>query len=433
MHRREVLRLATAAGACFGATAIPRWASAQNLTLDDDSDEFLSEFEAFADQPVQTVGPVTFVADDKSEITDIAVSVSTKVPQLSPELVAGIAALDYWSIAGNARPQTAWPNSTRAADYSHLAAFPPGNATFSLTAKLLRELALRNSFELETERPVIVFGLRGCAIVDGSASRTWGLSHDLIAIEPSHVTSNCVVGVWRTGDDHLAVFRASTVPAVKEIYRGLATGGYGTSILPTGLYRYSAGTHLVKKERSIQRGALQISGEYLVLRTAKELAYDPFEDTSFWTRGAAHNIHAGGRVDRFSCAGCQVVPGGYEDGRLKAKGEWLKFQMAAGLVNDEGFANAADTYPSFLYMLLTGRECAIASENSSAFKNGYLRLRPGSSGADVIELQKNLISRYSAKVKGLTAQGTFDMLTGFGVLIDHQSRFGEYTTPVVVV
>lgn len=60
---------------------------------------------------------------------------------------------------------------------------------------------------------------------------------------------------------------------------------------------------------------------------------------------------------------------------------------AAGLVDADGNAIASEEKPSLLYMLLAGHEAALAFHGGAAFDNGYCRLRPGSSGPEVIRLQ----------------------------------------------
>jgi hypothetical protein len=403
---------------------------------DDDAalDEIQAHLEALGNSGVDTVGPVKFVAPDRSEITHEAVSSSRSVPQLSAELIATIKQRKYWEVPENERPISAWPTTSRSPDYAHLDVFQLPNANFTLTADLLRLLAGRNAFALDTSRPVVIFGLRGCRIADGQSEHDWAAAHELEVISPSHVDSNCVLGVWRLSDNQLAVFRASTIPAVKYMYMDLATGGYGTSLLPTGLYRYAAGTHMANKPGSIQRGALRIAGDYVVLRTANTLEYDAHAETTFWTRGAYHNIHAGGGASKFSCAGCQVMPGGYElEGRTKSTGTWRKFQLASGLLDAAGNYLAADDTPSFLYMLLTGREAALGYIGGGAFDNGYFRLRPGSTGPDVKDIQERLIAAYPGRVAALEADGSFGMLTSLAALLESKMQSGNHTSPIVAL
>jgi hypothetical protein len=432
MDRRRFVGRAIAAAIAWpilseaAAAQAPDWSA---LDYDAVLDEVLSEIEATANQQLEMIGGAEFVSDYRSVLDLKKMKADFPVPPLDAKRIAEIRARRYSAVPVADRPLHSWPAADRAPDYAHLAVLPLKAPAFTLSAGVLRLLAQRNSFGLtKTSRPVIVFGLRGCRIADGAPSHPWAKEHALEAASPSHLSSSCVLGLWRTADDHIAVYRASTVPAVAHMYMSLGERGVGASLLPTGLYNYSVGTHLASKPKSIQRGALRIASGYVVLRTAKDLSYDPYADTTAWTRGEAHNIHAGGAADVFSCAGCQVVPGGYSgEGRSVATGQWSTFQTAAGLVD------ANDSKPSFLYMLLTGQEAALAFHGGAAFENGYYRLRPGSSGGDVADLQKRLIKDHPGAVPGLSANGSFDLRTSFAALIDRENQTEEYTSPVVAI
>jgi hypothetical protein len=438
MNRRRFFGRAIAAGIAW--PTLVDTANAQDLdwsAVDYDAvlDEVLSEMEAVTNEKLEMIGGADFVADYRSVLDLKKMKADFPAPPLDPGRIAEIRSRKYSAIPVADRPSHSWPAADRAPDYSHLGVLPLKSPAFMLSAGVLRLLAERNGFDLaKTSRPVIVFGLRGCRIADNEPFHPWAEEHALEAGSPGHLRSSCVLGLWRTADDYITVYRASTVPAVAHMYMSLAERGVGTSLLPTGLYDYSAGTHLADKPKSIQRGALCIASGYVVMRTAKDLSYDPYADTTAWTRGEAHNIHAGGTADLFSCAGCQVVPGGYSgEGRQTATGPWSTFQTAAGLVGADGTFVANDTKPSFLYMLLTGQDAALAFHGGSAFNNGYYRLRPGSSGPDVADLQKRLIENNPGAVPGLSASGSFDLRTTFAVLIDHEKQTGEYTTPVVSI
>lgn len=428
MNRRNLMK----SGAALGAgLMLPQrsFAQAPQVTIDPDFDEFLSEYEAIAGRRLLTVASMSFVSEDKSTIDHKAVSETDAVPALSAEELKEILLRQYWNL--QAPPTVSWPSADRAADYGHLSLYTAPSAKFALTSDVLRMLADRNAFSLKTSRPVIIFGLRGCEIADGAPSHPWAKSHDLVAASPDHVNSRCVLGIWRVQNSMLSVYQASTVPAVKLMYTALGKRGLGTSLLPTGLYAYAAGSHNITKPASLQRGALRISDSYIVLRATNELQYNPYLETTFWSGGDSHNIHAGGPAVRFSCAGCQVVPGTYTGtDRRTPTGEWAGFQKAAGLVDSTGEFIAADEGPTFLYMLLTGKEAALAAQGSPAFANGYYRLRKGSSGPKVEALQKKLLSEFSGKVAGLKASGSFDALTSLAVLLSAKKTTGEYASPI---
>lgn len=439
MRRREFLQAGVAGVAALTVHAPASQAQTPPGTDDVDYDsifdEVSSEVEALGDQKLETVGGAEFTADFRSVLDQKKMKADFPTPPLTEEVRARLRGRKYWGLPTTEQPIPSWPAIDRAPDSAHLSVLPLTKPQFTLSGGVLRLLAERNAFDLSrTPRPVIAFGLRGCRLSSGTAGAAWAKEQNLEIIEPDHISSKCILGLWRRSDDAIAVFQASTVPAVAHMYMSLAEQGAGTSLLPTGLYPYRVGTHLSGKPKSIQRGALRISERYVVLRTARDLEFDPHADTTAWTRGDAHNIHAGGRASMFSCAGCQVLPGGYSGAERKTStGDWATFQAMAGLVDAAGDFARDEASPSFLYMLLTGYEAAVASSGGSAFDNGYYRLRPGSRGPDVLQLQKDLLKRYPDAVGGLSASGIFDMFTSFAVLIDRQKQTGQYTSPVVAI
>ncbi len=424
MKRRAFLSSALA------ATLLAR-ANAQVPDPDDsDTEELLSEIEALGLTERTTIGAVSFDSDTKAVIRQEGVRSEGYLPRLTSADIAAIRANDYWKKSD--RPAPSWPKDERAPDYAHLEPLGRPEPAFTLTADVLKTLADRNAFSLAA-RPVTLFGLRGCRILDVLPGETWSPSVRLEAIRPDHVSSRCVIGLWRRSDDHLRVFRASTVPAVRHVYSALATGGYGASLLPTGLYVYRTGDHLGAYPNRIQRGALRIQSDYAVLRTVRNLTFDPYEETTFWSNGAAHNIHAGGAAERFSCAGCQVIPGGYGGAdRMISQGDWARFQRDAGLRRADGSFAPEGSLPAFDYMLLTGEEAALAAAAQPAFLNGYRRLRPGSSGSAVTRLQKRLITRHGSRISGLRDDGRFGLMTSMGVLLESKRTTREYASPIVI-
>ena len=232
----------------------------------------------------------------------------------------------------------------------------------------------------------------------------------------------------RKSDGMISLFRGSTVPAVASIYKALAADGWGPGLLPTGLYAYRAGS--VSGGVSAQRGALLIAGRYCVLRTTDDLVFDAFSAGDVWSAGYSNHIHCGGDVSRPDSAGGQAIPGGYRGvSAWTATGLWAEFRRAAGLVDEDGMPIAADETPSFQYMLLTGREAALAYQGGAVFNGAYLRLRPGSSGEDVRALQQRLFSDYTG-IAGARVDGDFGMLTAFALLLYKKDSEGEFTSPI---
>lgn len=447
MQRRRFLKLAGAAGLAAGSA--PGWPLAalaeETAAADEDGafdlDVMLSEIETLGEGMLETVVPATVVSvaeQDaqgnpvvRSVMTPDAMSAVFPNPPVTPELLALLKAQKYWHLPEAERETPVWPAVTSAPDYLHLAPYAAPEGGFVLDGELLSLLAERNGFALETGAPVIVFGLRGCRLPEGVSATGWVDEQALSVAAPTHLKLDCVMGLWRPADGKVAVFRAGTVPAVHYMFMGLAVGGTGTSLLPTGLYDYKRGDHWRSKPKSIQRGALIMQSDYPVLRTAASLSYNPFLPTTAWTRGGAHNIHAAGPYDAYWSAGCQVVEGDYvKPERMRTTGAWRDFRLMAGTVDADGQPPAGGQ-TAFQYMLLTGQEAALAWEGASGFAETYRPLRFGATGERVAALQARLMEDHGGAVAGLRESGVFDMATSFAALIDSKVSQGDFASPVV--
>lgn len=357
-------------------------------------------------------------------------------PPLDNSLRALIESQRYWSIDEAIRPAPAWPEFLRAPDYGHLETFSIAAVDeFELTAETLTFLAERNAFQFSDRRPVRIFGLRGCAIPGSRETTPFASAHVLRVRNPSHLSCECVMGLWRPADGMIAVFRASTAPSASNVFKALPAAGYGASLLPTGKYRYRSGTHKASDPKKAQTGALLMDQEYVVLRTTEDLSFDPFQTGDVWTRGAAHNIHSTGRFrdgpEIFDSAGCQVIRGYYDiNDRTRCDGPWASFRRDAGLVGPSGvpIAEEAMGSGSYEYMLLTGLEAALAASREPGFTEGYHRLRPGSAGPAVLDYKQKLSALFP-DIK-LAAVDRFDSATSFATLILHKDRLGEFSSVV---
>lgn len=353
----------------------------------------------------------------------------TWVPALDPELRRTLSmGVRYWRLDESKRPSPRVLPANKHPDTWHLRDFDtPPDGGFTVDAALLHALAVANAFSLP-KADITLFGLRGAMLPEGVTATSWASEHDLAIAETDHVERRCVMGVWRTTDDKMRLFSASTVPQIANMYAVLDTKGWGASLLPTGLYSYLSGTHNRGTERP-QRGAARIQGKYVVLRATqatgplggdKSIAYDPYEVYNAWTFGSAHNIHSAGSGNywpRFDSSGCQVVRGGYVADRSKGTGDWLSFQQSAGLADAQTGAPAADRR-RYSYMLLTGRDAWLRYHGDKAFIRAYTRLRPGSRGERVLAL-RTALAKQQKKVLGLDTPApgpTFDAITSFLVL-----------------
>lgn len=430
MRRRDFTLALGAAGAALLA---PGAAWAQDDDVEGDvTPSMLDEIQLIQGQRIDAVGPSNAPATERAVLRIHGTDAGHAIPPLTDDLRTLLAEENYWALAQAQQPQPTWMGA-HAPDYRHLEGFSLSSAQFELDAGVLNRLAAANAFVLNELRPVLVFGLRGCKMLSGANYAPWAATHRLEAADPSHLDCGCVLGLLRKSDGMIALYRATTVPAVAAMYKALPINGGGTSMLPTGFYEYSVGTVRADNPRSIQRGALRISGSYCVLRTADDVVFDPYSPSDAWTRGALHQIHAGGaNLGRPGSNGCQVIPGGYTgEGRRMAHGVWADFRRDAGLTGEDGLAIADDTSPTFQYMLLTGREAALAYQGGNAFQNGYRRLRHGSTGNAVRNRQRQLFRDHP--IEGAQADGNFGMLTSFASLLDKKATVLEFTTPIISI
>jgi hypothetical protein len=326
----------------------------------------------------------------------------------------------WWDFPQEAQPLVLWPLDEDAADYSHLLDYDIGEKReFSLSVAGLLWLAERNSFELLKDNPRIVFGLRGCTIASSEFDTMWGETIDLVTARPNHSEFRCVIGVADFDTGQLRAFSASTVPEAAYMY-GQIEKNRGCNLLPTGLYAYRVGTHNASATKTPQIGALRLDGllnptsgasgtDIVVLRTLDNLSYDLSDEHELWDRCRPFdNIHASiwspsglwrdGLVSPsssvFSSAGCQVIRGAYTLNRSRKftaepTDQWAEFRKALGLGTKSGKATKGDYGALFQYMLLTGDEAYLASATTIKARVGYRRLRFGSTGELVKEVQRD--------------------------------------------
>lgn len=430
MRRRD---FTLALGAASAALMAPGAAWTQDTEIESDvTYSMLAEIEALQGRRIESIGPSNEPSPDRSVLRMSSTNAGHTSPPLTDELRAVLHERDWWGIPDEQKPQPTWM-SGRASDYAHLSGFSLASTQFELDAGVLNRLAAANSFVINDLRPVLIFGLRGAKLLNGEDSAPWAATHRLDASDPSHVDCACVIGILRKSDGMIALFRGTTVPAVNAMYKALPNNAIGTSMLPTGLYAYSIGTVHAGRPEAIQRGALRIQGRYCVFRTADDVVFDPYSASDAWTIGEYHQIHAAGsNLQKPGSNGCQVIPGGYRGtDRMRAHGRWSDFRTLAGLADADGLPVADESSPTFQYMLLTGREAALAYQGGNAFQNGYRRLRHGSTGPSVLSLQRRLYASYP--IDGARADGSFGMLTSFGVLWQKKETEGEYSSPIVSI
>ena len=289
-----------------------------------------------------------------------------------------------------------WASDQDSPDFRHLGA-TISSQPFSFEASHLEQLVLLNHFDVIEGQDEVLFGLRGCQIT-AENDDILSTEVELQEIVPDHINYQDVLGVWKRSTGEIVVYPGSTVPNWEYMCMQAEKGGHIANMLPTGRYIYQVGRH-----GGIE-GAFRLNAEVSVLRSNDNLIY---ETTDLWEKWKPlDNIHPGGCPDKmFSSAGCQTVPGTYENGCAGVYdaaedmhlGYWSEFRQSAGLAPD----NNKDKWDSpYVYLLLTCREARLVS--SQTIPESLTRLRFGSSGPAVEALQAALNTLgYSVTLTGL--------------------------------
>ena len=277
-----------------------------------------------------------------------------------------------------------WLSDENSPNYRHLGASNlPGSFVFD--AGYLEHLVQLNHFDVSEGQDEVLFGLRGCQIIDDD-SGDFVTSIELKEVVPDHKNYSDVIGVWRRSTGQIAVFQGSTVPNWDFMCQQAELGGHQANMLPTGRYIYQVGRH-----RDID-GAFRLEAEVVVLRSNDDLVYETTDDWEVWT--PLDNIHPGGCPDEpFSSAGCQTVmgtfgeacPGFYRNEPDEHAGHWGMLRERAGL---DPHDNRDKWEAPFVYVLLTCREAGLVGSLSDP--TTLTRLRFGSNGLAVEALQNAL-------------------------------------------
>lgn len=300
-----------------------------------------------------------------------------------------------------------WPPDAETIDYAHLPERDRGRS-FLLNDTALRRIAASHAYSrLIADHPFILFGIRGARLAEDPVSQpAFENEIELVEVRPDHFDHRCLLGVWDTADRKVWATAASTTPHVAYLYaqREASTFTNEANMMPTGLYRYTIGTHR-NATSSFQPGAFRPDSKaFAVLRCVEEGPITMSRDQFWDTRPTNHgdNIHAGtysARPDRpkFWSAGCQVIPGYYSDENTVPQGDWARFRIAAGLKRMPVITRRQEIEPGrfnvetsedgrkYSYILTTGRDIRLAGENRAV-----PALRFGSSGPKVRALQAAL-------------------------------------------
>jgi hypothetical protein len=306
-------------------------------------------------------------------------------------------------------PNVQWPSSDeQAPDYAHLKAFDEPDVSFDLDHDVLDFLRLRNSFALRSVETKVLFGLRGCVFADATQLEVgFAKRISLRQARPNHRDPNCIIGVWDRDNATVSAYSGSTVPEAHSIALFAVNEADRCNLLLTGIYKFGVGLH-VGKSGSLQPGSFVEKSSKAVLRTGSVPIYDRTDPKILMAVDRpGDNLHSAypplGKKPppkRFFSAGCQTVVGGYNG--LEPVGPWAALRKAAGLSDPPSKSDKQ----VFSYVLLTGKEALLAATKNAEFKSAYSRLRFGSSGAQVIQLQQGLRMAETGTIDG----GTFNAL-----------------------
>lgn len=336
---------------------------------------------------------------------DDPVEMAVNEPDDGPEALAELEALDWGDDVPvrrdgiqrrrSATPAISWAADQEQPDFAHtLAAGDAGiepDRRFTLTAKVLELLIRANRFEPEGKGNRIVFGLRGGQLAGGDSFEEVD-AVEIIDTRPDHATFCCTIGILNRTTGKISAFLASTVPNEKfmtnyyrKIHGLMPFKDMGCNMLPTGCYIFRVGGHSRNRIKPALRmtnpDRLTEDAVCTVLRTSNDLTY---RHDDLWDRSVPYdNIHCAYYDTKFSSAGCQTIKG------ANRAGPWGRFQA---------FLDTGRTNTRFDYVLLTGREAAIAAKLIESGKADNVplaqaclgRLRVGSRGAAVTRLQKKL-------------------------------------------
>jgi hypothetical protein len=324
--------------------------------------------------------------------------------------------------AGGTQPH--WADDPQSPDFRHLAAAGVSASAdaFDLAAADLDRLCTLNRFALQPLKGIVLFGLRGCRVVDGHGGG-FVPAVTLAEATPDHNVARCVLGVWNQRDQTLAVFPGSTVPnagaVIEQQQNPHAIGDNGkANLLGTGLHAFDVGIHRGGTPLEIRGVFIENPRKVVVLRALQGVVYRVDE---FWEAASpGDNIHPSRRADDswFSSEGCQTVVGLYEHGQHS--GPWAAFRGCAGLAPTTEIADGP--YP---YVLLTGREAHLARNlrnADAATLASFARLRFGSSGDGVRALQAKL---------GVGVDGSMGPATTIAWIKDQRQRAGGAADGIV--
>jgi hypothetical protein len=319
-------------------------------------------------------------------------------------------------------------------NYNHLAG-RGSTDTFRLSAAVLTRMAVANGFEESFKRPlggtqaqsrIVIFGLRGCKLAPGAIAATMADEIPLVEAAIDHRNKNCVMGVWDRATSKVSAFTATTAPhllymqmfrinlhLIGAIKLNDATVNEADVIsdaekekrkLPWTANMLGQGLHMMQvgKHQGLYDNLLCQHQNWFgpVLRARSALGYT-VGDWDATKQRVGDNIHpmwpvAGWLMD-FASAGCNLIEGTSKQAP-DYDGPFATFLTQIKQPTD-GLGGDGD-WKTYYYMLLSGREARLHSLSTTPDAT-LKRLKFGSSGAEVQDLQTRILRMNAAAAKGV--------------------------------
>ncbi|OYQ45574.1 peptidoglycan-binding domain-containing protein [Flavobacterium aurantiibacter] len=250
---------------------------------------------------------------------------------------------------------------------------------FTFSASQLRQLLELNSFPYSrTEK--LIFGLRGC-LATAANPASFKTEHKIQATEVNYENPRCLIGIFNPLTEKMALYPGSTVPHLKYMKKQQAGTGRANA-MQSGFYAYyEKGFHNPSINGAHQ--ALRLATNIVLRRTTNDLVFA--NDDAIEIGNPNDNIHAAygeSLSGGYSSAGCQVILG-----LPNSKGRNFAPNTSYWKLFHDAVYKDSPAQNRFCYALFRGADAQFIAQNPEAIQ---IRLRFGSKGPHVIQLQKRL-------------------------------------------
>ncbi len=293
----------------------------------------------------------------------------------------------------------------------------------NITNSILRNLCEAFHFDLKSEK-VVLFAIRGALpkVCFSKMADFLGKPENGHHIKRKKIdfrTFGCTIGIWWTGSGKIAMFPGSTVPSLDYLHRCPETVLHFNTLCP-GKYKLEKGIH-PKKHSGFQRheALLMMEEGWIlrpeVIRKPSKSAFN-FNEITYSIAYPGDNLHAS-RTEPvqltdnengynsflkkpFSSSGCITIAGQPKEyvSNNNAGFFWNSWEQFIEIINSMPQNNAAFSFLLFDF------------NDLKELNSGQTRhiLRYGSSGREILKLQKCLSQLYSARLNRFYFMGEPD-------------------------